>query len=139
VPVTLFSRNVVVDDARHVFQLAVVGPLGRDLEVEHVAVGDVGHVARVERGHGLGNHFLRRVERQLDLVLGILLLELLDGVVQRRVFRRVEALLPPDNQFLLRGGLGGRRQAQGSQGHRDPGFQFHRLVSLGLSCASSHQ
>ena len=103
-----------IDDARHVFELAVVGPLGGDLEVEHVAVGHVGRVAGVERGHRLRDHLLRRVQRQLDLDLRILGLELLDRGVQRVVLGLVEALAPPDGELFLREGRrsGNERSAQ---------------------------
>ena len=88
-------------DVRQVLEAALVGPLARHLEVEHVAVHHVGRRAGVERGHGLRDHFLRRVARQLHLHAG-LLLEFFDQLIDRLVLGRVEPLGEVDHQGLLR-------------------------------------
>jgi hypothetical protein len=94
-----------VDHAADVFQLAVEGPLGGDLEVIDVGIGDVGRAAGVERRHGLRDHVLDRVLRELDLHALVLRLVLLDRGEQRVVLGLVEALDPPDGELLLRGRL----------------------------------
>ncbi len=88
------------DDVAQVLELAFVRPFAEHLEVVHVDVGHVRRIAGIERGNGLRNAVLHRVLGQVDLDAG-LRLELLDGVVQRRVFRWIEPLDPPDDDLFL--------------------------------------
>ena len=87
-------------DVGEVLELAFERPLALRLHVIGVGIGDIGHGAGIHRRHGLRDHVLDGVLRQLDLDAG-LGLELLDGVEQRVVFGLVEALAPPDRDRLL--------------------------------------
>ena len=100
------------DDVADVLELALVGPLGGDLEIEHVDIHDVRRVAGVECRDSLRDPVLHRVLRQLDLDAG-LGLELFDCFVQRIVFGLVEALDPPHRDLLLRRDLAGQDKRSG--------------------------
>jgi len=84
-----------------VLEPAVERPFAGDLEIVDVGIGDIGRRAGIERRHGLRDHVLHGVLREVDLDAG-LLLELLHRFEQRIVLGLVEALHPPDRELLLR-------------------------------------
>ncbi len=88
------------EDVGEILQLALERPFAGGLHVVAVGIGDVGHGAGIQRGHGFGDHVLDGVLRQLDLDAG-LGLEFLDRFQQRVVFGLVEALAPPDGNSVF--------------------------------------
>jgi hypothetical protein len=118
------------EDVGQVFEAPLGGPLAGNLEVEHVAVGDVGRRARIERGDRLGHRLLRRIARQLDLDAG-LLLELGDHVVERLVLLRVEPLRPVDDQGFLRRRTKGKRNRESPERGGGEKLPQHGTASSG--------
>ena len=119
-----------INDAAHVFELAVVSPFGRDLKIIHITVGNVRWVTCIHRRNGLGDHLLRRVKRQVNLDLRILRFKFLDGSVQRIVFGFVKTFAPPDGEFFLRLRSARRHQRRGHAGGSGQQFKFHESVSF---------
>jgi hypothetical protein len=103
-----------VDDVGDVLQLAIERPFAGHLEIVDVGVGNIGRRAGIEGGHGLGDHVLHGILRQVDLYTG-LVLEFLDRREQRVVLGLVESPDPPHRQLFLRQHVAGKGQGHHGQ------------------------